>query len=49
MADEPDSLVQIYLRQLDAKVDRLIHDMPDVKVRLTNLEEGQSVLSRRLD
>ena len=49
MADEPDNLFLVYLRRLDAKMDRVIDDLADVKVRLTNLEEGQAVTSRRMD
>ena len=38
MADEPDSLILVYLRRLDEKVDRLLGDMQDVKHRVTSLE-----------
>ena len=40
MADEPDNLVLIYLRRLDAKLDRVTEDLGDVKVRLTAVEEA---------
>lgn len=49
MTDEPDNLVLVYLRRLDAKMDRIVDDLADVKVRLTNLEEGVAVMSRRMD
>ena len=49
MADEPEDLLSVYMRRLDAKMDRLIDDMADVKIRLTNLEEGQAVMNRRMD
>ena len=44
MADETE-----YLRRMDAKLDRLIEDMDDMKVRLTSLEENYGATSRRLD
>ena len=44
MADETE-----YLRRMDAKLDRLIEDMHDMKVRLTSLEESYGATSRRLD
>jgi hypothetical protein len=34
---------------MDVKLDRLIDDMQDVKVRLTSLEENYGATSRRLD
>ena len=49
MADEPDNIVLIYLRRIDAKVDRLAEDMHDVKVRLTAVEEGLVGVHRRID
>jgi predicted nuclease with TOPRIM domain len=49
MTDEPDNLVLQYLRRLDAKVDRVIDDMRDVKVRLTGVEEGLAGVNRRID
>lgn len=47
MADEPDNLV--YLRRLDGKMDRLLDDMRDVKVRMTAAEEAIVGLNRRMD
>ena len=49
MADEPDSPVLIDLRRLDAEMDRVIDDLADMKARPTDLEEGQAVMSRRMD
>ncbi len=49
MADEPDNLVLIYLRRLDAKMDRIIEDMSDVKLRLTAVEEAVVRLTHRVD
>ena len=49
MAEEPDSVVLVLLRRLDAKMDRVIDDLHDVKVRLTAGEEGLNVVQRRID
>lgn len=49
MADEPESIVLRYLRQIDTKVDRLSEDMRDVKHRLSTLEETVAGQSRRMD
>lgn len=49
MADEPDNLVLRYLRRIDEKMDRLVDDMRDVKVRLTSVEEGLVGVQRRID
>ena len=46
---EPDNVVLVYLRRIDEKVDRVIDDVRDIKVRVTNLEEGQAGIQRRLD
>ena len=39
MADEPDNLILQLLRRMDAKLDRVIEDVQDLKVRMTNVEE----------
>jgi len=46
---EPDNVVPVYLRRIDEKVDRVIDDVRDIKFRVTNLEEGQAGIQRRLD
>jgi hypothetical protein len=46
---EPDNLVLVDLRRIDEKVDRVIDDVRDLKVRVTNVEEGQAGIHRRLD
>jgi hypothetical protein len=38
MSDEPENLTLVFLRRLDAKMDRVLEDMGDVKHRLTTLE-----------
>ncbi|UZE47225.1 hypothetical protein [Rhodopseudomonas sp. P2A-2r] len=49
MAEEPDNLVLVYLRRLDEKMDRVLDDMRDLKIRVTGLEEGLAGVNRRLD
>jgi archaellum component FlaC len=49
MAEEPDNLVLQMLRRIDQKVDRLIDDVGDLKVRMTSVEEGIAGVNRRLD
>lgn len=49
MSDAPDSLVLRFMRQVDAKLDRVIDDLADLKVRVTNVEENLVALNRRLD
>jgi predicted nucleic acid-binding Zn-ribbon protein len=39
MVDAPDSLIFEYLRRLDAKLDRVIEDIGDLKIRVTAVEE----------
>jgi archaellum component FlaC len=49
MVDAPDNLVLQYLRRFDEKLDRVVDEMLDVKVRLTAVEEGLAGVNRRLD
>lgn len=49
MSDGPDSLVLRFMRQVDAKLDRVIDDLGDIKVRVTNVEENLVALNRRAD
>ena len=49
MSDNVEDLTHAYLRRIDTKLDRLMDDMADVKIRLTSVEEGQAGLNRRLD
>ncbi len=39
MADAPGNLVVEYLRRLDSKLDRVIDDIGDLKIRMTAVEE----------
>jgi len=49
MADEPDNLFLQYLGRFDQKLDRVVDEMLDVKVRLNAVEEGFAAVDRRLD
>ena len=56
MADEPSNLLLEYMRRFDAKLDGVIEDVGDLKVRMTSLEEryahvkmGLAVVQRRID
>jgi hypothetical protein len=42
-------MVLVYLTRIDEKVDRVIDDVRDIKFRVTNLEEWQAGIQRRLD
>jgi predicted nucleic acid-binding Zn-ribbon protein len=39
MGDAPDNLIFEYLRRLDTKLDRVIEDIGDLKIRMTAVEE----------
>jgi hypothetical protein len=49
MTSETDNIVLQYLHRFDAKLDRVIDERLDVKVRLTAVEEGLAGVNRRLD
>ncbi len=40
MADAPGNLIFEYLRCIDIKLDRVIEDIADMKIRMTAVEEG---------
>ena len=44
MSDQPDTLILVYLRRIDERLERMEGDMQDLKHRVTALEEGQSRL-----
>jgi archaellum component FlaC len=46
---EPDNAVLVLLRRLDEKMDRVLDEMHDVKVRLTAMEENMAGAHRRMD
>ncbi|MCU0829965.1 MAG: hypothetical protein MUC58_00340 [Rhizobiaceae bacterium] len=49
MPNEPESLILRQLRAMDAKLDRLLEDVSDLKVRATSVEEALAGVNRRLD
>lgn len=49
MSREPDDFVLVYLRRIDGKLDRLIDDVNDLKVRMTAVEEAIAGIHRRMD
>lgn len=48
MTDAPESLILRYLRQIDQKVDRVIEDVHDLKVRMTAVEESLAGIYQNL-
>jgi archaellum component FlaC len=49
MAKEPDNVVLAILRKIDERTERMADDLPDLKVRVTSVEEGLAGINRRLD
>jgi archaellum component FlaC len=49
MTDEPDNIVLVLLRRMDAKLDRIGDDLRDLKTRVTGTEEAIAGVNRRLD
>ena len=49
MTDEPDNIVLVMLRRMDSKLDRIIEDVQNLKVRMTSVEEGLVGVNRRVD
>ena len=49
MVDEPENVILALLRRMDAKLDRVIDDVQDLKVRMTSVEEALVGVHRRLD
>ncbi|HMM93012.1 hypothetical protein [Bradyrhizobium sp.] len=49
MAVEPDNILLQHMRRFDEKLDRVVDEMLDVKVRSTAVEEGLAGINRRLD
>jgi outer membrane murein-binding lipoprotein Lpp len=45
MPDDPENLVLVFLRRIDAKVDRLGEDVQDLKHRMTTLEQQVGALA----
>jgi predicted nucleic acid-binding Zn-ribbon protein len=49
MADKPDNITLVMLRRIDQKLDRLIDDVHELKVRMTSVEENLAGVQRRID
>jgi DNA repair ATPase RecN len=49
MPEETSNLTSRMLRVMDEKLDRLIEDVHDVKLRLTAVEEALAGVNRRMD
>ena len=49
MTEEPENIVLVMLRRIDAKIDRVADDVRDLKVRQTATEEALAGVNRRLD
>jgi hypothetical protein len=49
VTDEPENLVPVLLRRLDGKMDRVLEDLRDLKVRMTAAEEAIVGINRRMD
>lgn len=45
----PEDFIPLMLRRIDEKLDRVLEDVRDLKVRTTSLEEGIAGVQRRLD
>jgi predicted nucleic acid-binding Zn-ribbon protein len=48
-ADEPENIVPVYLRRLDSKMDLVLDDLRELKVRMTATEEAVGRLDRHID
>jgi len=49
MADENTNQVLEHLRHIRGQLDGLAADIHEIKVRVTNVEEGLALVNRRLD
>ncbi len=49
MADQPDTIVLLMLRRIDANVAETRDDVRDVKVGMTHVEEGLAGVNRPID
>lgn len=46
MSDDPDNIVLVYLRRMDAKIDRVVEDIAEVKLRQNDLTRSVATLPR---
>jgi predicted nuclease with TOPRIM domain len=49
MAEQTESLLLEYMRRFDRKLNDLIDDVRELKVRMTGVEEGLAGVNRRID
>ena len=49
MAEKPDNIILVMLRRIDARLERLVDDVQDLKIRMTHVVEGWAGVNRRLD
>jgi hypothetical protein len=49
MSDEPDGHILRSMRQADARLDGIVDDLADIKLRVTNLEENMAATNWRMD
>lgn len=49
VTDDLENLVALYLRRLDGKIDRVLDDIRDLKVRMTAVEGALIGVNRRMD
>ncbi|SDE39777.1 hypothetical protein [Rhodospira trueperi] len=46
MTDDPENLVLVYLRRMDTKLDSIVSDLADVKLRLNEMNHGFAAWQR---
>lgn len=49
MSGDPENITLVDLRRIDQKIDRLMDDVSDLKIRMTSVEDGLAGVNRRLD
>ena len=49
MAEKPDNIILVMLRRIDARLERLVDDVQDLKIRMTHVVEELAGVNRRLD
>ena len=49
MAEKPDNIILVMLRRIDARLERLVDDVQDLKIRMTHVVEGLAGVNCRLD
>ena len=46
MSDQPDNIMLVYLRRIDARLERMEEDVRDLKRRMTLVEEGMGHIAQ---